>query len=211
MNRYLCLDVGNVLGRLDMKPFLKTLSDVTGCGEEIGYEFLAHIQKVQDLGLYTIENELKLKFNIFNVSPNALKTLLESWNQILTPDERVLNFYDNLIAESGLSVIIVSNVGIEHSKNFDVIFNKYDFFKKAIKHYSCFVGARKPTPIYYHMLNEMYPEFRRAVYVDDMLENLETGRKFGFKTHHLDLSKIPAGSLQLEDALDSLKFTVLHG
>ena len=205
MNRYLCLDVGNVLGRLDMKPFIKALEFYTGSSEELSYEYLAHIQKVQDLGLYSIRNELKYKFN---VDSNVLEALLESWNQILTPDERALNFYANMIDKFGLRVMIVSNVGIEHSKNFDVIFDKHSFFKKAIKHYSCFVGARKPTPVYYHLLNEMYPEFRGAVYVDDMVENLEMGERFGFRTHHLNLSEIAPNSIELERALCSLEFAI---
>ncbi len=208
MNRYLCFDVGNVLGRLDMKPFIDKLYSIAGCSETGAYEFLAHIQKVQDLGLYTIENELKYKFNIHG---DALKMLLDSWNTILTPSENALNYYENIIKKYGLRVAIVSNVGIEHSKNFEVLFGKYEFFKNAIKHYSCDVGARKPTPIYYHMLTQMHPEFKKAVYVDDLLENLETGKKFGFKTHHLNLSELPEGSVALQEALTSLQNTIVNG
>ena len=208
MNRYLCLDVGNVLGRLDMKPFIDKLYSIAGCNEASAYEFLGHIQKVQDLGLYTIENELKYKFNIHG---DTLKILLDSWNTILTPHEKALAFYEEMIKECGLRVAIVSNVGIEHSKNFGVLFNKYNFFKNAIKHYSCDVGARKPTPIYYHMLTEMHPQFKGAVYVDDLEENLETGEQMGLKSFHLNLSEIPDDSLALHYALDSLKNTIVNG
>ena len=59
MNKYLCLDVGNVLGRLNMAPFVKELAEVSGQTDAECYRFLGYIQKCQDLGLYSLEDEMK--------------------------------------------------------------------------------------------------------------------------------------------------------
>jgi hypothetical protein len=43
-----------------------------------------------------------------------------------------------------------------------------------------------------------YPEFYGCVYVDDVVENLETGKRYGFRPYHFDLSKMDT-SLELPE------------
>lgn len=209
MNKYLCLDVGNVLGRLDMEPFVNALSIATKKSKEDCYFFLSYIHKGQDLGLHSLEDELKVHCNI--TSKQTLSYLIDVWNnEILKIDEEVLEFLSKLIKNNNLEVAIVSNIGIEHAGRFDRLFSKYDCIKNAIKHFSCDVGARKPTPLYYQILLNMYPEFKGAVYLDDLNENLQTGQSLGFNTLHFDLSKLPSGSLELHYKLKDLENMIVN-
>lgn len=209
MNKYLCLDVGNVLGRLNMTPFVNELATVSGQSHTECYRFLGYIQKCQDLGMYSLEDELKEHLKITN--PSDIERLLFAWDQTLLIDHDVLSFYEDMIAANKVNVVIVSNVGIEHTKRYDRLFNNYKFIKNSIKFFSCDVGARKPTKLYYHLLLTLHPEFKGAVYVDDIIENLETGTAFGLKPFHLNLSQLTENSDELKQALDNLKNLIVNG
>jgi hypothetical protein len=86
-------------------------------------------------------------------------------------------------------VALLSNIGVEHAVMMENTLKHGGFFPDAIKHFSCDVGARKPSMIYYQSFLWQYPEFKGCLYVDDLQENLDSGAKFGFRPFHLDLSK----------------------
>jgi len=44
--------------------------------------------------------------------------------------------------------------------------------------------------LYYQSFLMEYPEFHGCVYVDDVAENLEAGKRYGFRPYHFDLSKM---------------------
>jgi FMN phosphatase YigB (HAD superfamily) len=186
--KYVALDIGNVLCHVDFNGFLNDLSAELNVNLEDAMYFLNRSQKKHDLGITIMRDELHDHFHI--KSPVIIDRLLHSWSKSIKPDLRVLDMYNTMTEKHGLKVALLSNIGIEHAKQAEEILAHGGFFEGAIKHFSCNVGARKPTSLYYQSFLMEYPEFHGCVYVDDVLENLETGKRYGFRSYHFDLSKM---------------------
>ena len=191
--RNLCLDVGNVLFNMDMEPFLKALSKQMNLSREDSMHFINRIQRKQDLGITSIQDELVTLFNI--KSEYIVEDLIEAWNLVLTANlESITSLFD--VADSmGMKIAILSNIGFEHKKHIQLQLGRLEHpYKKtwnaAVHHFSCDVGARKPTYMYFKSILEMHPEFEGAFYIDDLKDNLDGGALLGLKPFQFDLSKI---------------------
>lgn len=186
--KYLCADIGNVLCHVSFDQFLRELSEALNITLEDGKYFLNRSQKLHDLGLTVMADELRDHFKI--KSPVIIEKLLATWNQCITPDLDILNMCNHLTERHDLKVALLSNIGIEHASLMEQILEHNGFFHNAIKHFSCHVGARKPTLLFYQSFLIEYPEFQGSLYIDDIVENLEMGKRFGFQPYHFALDSM---------------------
>ncbi len=198
----IALDIGNVLVRMDMTPFINALSKQFNISELEASEFVRGVQRLQDLGLTTVTHELRHQFNIR--SEVILKQLVEDWNSTVTPNEQSIYGIDALIRKYQLDVALVSNIGPEHMNkfNYSVLGGNRLIWEKSVHHFSCDIGLRKPTRIYYHMFLDEHPQFKGAIYVDDLDENLNAGAAMGLKPFQFDLSKMHR--VQIDERLAAL-------
>lgn len=201
--KHLCIDIGNVLVNQNMEVFIKALSKQMNISKEEADQFINRIQKKQDLGISTIKSEIYTHFNI--KSEYIMEDLIKAWNMVITPNHRAIQFFDDLADDLDLKVALVSNVGAEHIDRFHEILNRYALYNKAIHHFSCKVGARKPSTLYYKTFLDLYPEFKGAAYIDDLKENLEAGAALGLKPFHFDLSLHNNGDADTVKHLHDLK------
>jgi hypothetical protein len=132
-----------------------------------------------------MEDELKDKFNV--KSPVTIKRLVKAWNDSVMPNLFMLDKLNELRSEHNLQVALLSNIGVEHAEMMEDKLSHNGFFPGAIKYFSCFVGARKPSLIYYQSFLLAYPEFKGCLYIDDLQENLNASKQFGFQTYRLSL------------------------
>jgi len=183
--KYLALDIGNVLVTVHFERFLDLLSRTANITIEDAKHFLKKIQKLHDLGLTDISKEIDNNFNI--KSPGLIDDLKREWSRCGLADESVINTILKWNNEMDLKIALLSNIGIEHAQIMPSLLKHGNFYNKTIKHFSCDVGARKPSMIYYQSFLQQFPEFYGCVYVDDLHENLEASKKFGFKTFHFTL------------------------
>lgn len=185
--KYICLDIGNVLCNVITKPFLENLSETFNITISEADRFLKRFQQIHDLGYTTMEDELKDKFGL--KSPVTLNRLVDAWNDSVTPCLPMIQQLNYLMSEHNLQVALLSNIGIEHANMMKVKLQEGNFFPNAIKHFSCFVGARKPSMVYYQSFLMQFPEFKGCIYVDDLATNLEASKQFGFQTFHMSLEE----------------------
>jgi FMN phosphatase YigB (HAD superfamily) len=208
--KYVALDIGNVLLHADFSFFLKKLSkslDITM--EEASY-FLNRSQKLHDLGLTKMSDELRDHFKI--KSPVIIDEIIFMWNDVIRPADDVLKIIDKAAREHNVQVALLSNVGLEHAEQMAQLLHNYPFFKDAIKFFSCHVGARKPSLLYYHTFLQCYPSWRGCPYVDDLQENLESSKKFDFVTHRFALDEITGSKydqVKYKEALGELEKAIL--
>lgn len=184
--KYLALDIGNVLVNQDMEAFIKPLSKQMNVSKQDAYHFVNRIQHKQDIGVTSVRDELAMHFKI--ESEYILDELIEAWQCVCIPNLGSINGLNQIVDEVGATVVLVSNLGFEHRDWFNKVMG-FGLYKDAIKHFSCEIGVRKPTPTYYKLLTDLHPEFAGCVYVDDLEENLKTGATMGLRTFHYDLSK----------------------
>lgn len=183
--KYICLDIGNVLCSVASEPFLEIISETFNITFAEGARFLKRFQQIHDLGYTTMEDELKDKFGV--KSPVTIKKIVDAWNDSVTPNMHIIDKLNGLRSKHNLQVALLSNIGVEHAAMMEEKLSYEGLFPGAIKHFSCFVGARKPSMIYYQSFLIQHPEFKRCLYVDDLKENLEASEPFGFKTYHFTL------------------------
>ena len=187
---YLCLDVGNVLCRFDIDLIVDEISKTFNVSRAEGLYFINKVQKHQDLGLINFRDELREHFDI--KSEVILDRLIAVWNQCIYPESHILDKMIDLKHNFSIETAILSNMGTEHKNYLEVslasAYKKF-IFEDSVTHFSCDVGARKPSLIYYQSFLQQYPQFKGAVYVDDLHENLQSSEKFGFRTFHFDLNK----------------------
>ncbi len=190
----LALDIGNVLCRVDFDPFRKLLSrTVNISNDEIDY-FLNRTQKFHDLGITTVEEELIDRYKI--KSNYLLQDLNLAWNKCVIPDKQVIEFFSTIREAHNIKIALLSNIGTEHALIMKSLLK--GLFDESILHFSCFVGARKPTDLYYQSFISKYPDFSNCVYVDDLDINLNAGRKFGFTTFNFNLEFVDNTMLDLQ-------------
>lgn len=195
-NNYLVLDIGNVLVNQDIEPFVQAVSRQMNLSKSEVTAFVNRIQKKQDLGLATVSDELVTHFDI--KSEYIISDLMDSWYEVVQPNKAALDFFSTLMKEWNVKVALLSNVGEEHRKHFDKIMSGNLVYDASIHHFSCKVGARKPTGLYYKLFLQDHPEFKGCMYLDDLLENLVSGHREGFQTMHWDLSLVPWDTIPTE-------------
>jgi len=203
--KYVALDVGNVLCTVDEDGFLSLLSEKLNITIQEARRFLRRFQQIHDLGYTTMEDELKDQFNV--KSPIILDKLVTAWNDSIQPRLNMLEILNNLRDQHNLKVALLSNIGPEHAAKLETKLQLGGFFPGAVKHLSCFVGARKPSMVYYQSFLFQHPEFRGCIYVDDLHVNLEASKQFGFRTFHMSLAEQGVGAkiAELEQLLISDK------
>jgi len=199
-NLYAAFDIGNVICHFDINKFTTKLSQVTGLNDHDAYFFMEHLQKTQDIGVTSVAHGLENKFKL---TPGDLEELLTCWNDTIHPNDMMLNFLANLKSE-GIKIAFLSNMGPEH---ISFLRNAWpEIFANSIQHISCEVGARKPTKLFFQSFCLDHDEFRGAVYVDDIEENLRASKKYGFKVYQFQLDQATQSSLlHHKQEIDKLK------
>jgi FMN phosphatase YigB (HAD superfamily) len=184
MKRFIALDIGDVICKVVPDPFIESLSETFNVTVPEATRFLKRFQRIHDLGFTTMEDELKDKFGA--KSPKTIKKLVSEWNASITPDTIFIDKLNNLKQYYDLNIALLSNIGVEHAQMMeDSLGDK--FLDGTIRHFSCFVGARKPSALFYQSFLMQYPEFTGSLYVDDLQENLDASKRFGFKTFRMSL------------------------
>jgi len=177
----LCLDIGNVLCKINFNPFIDLLSKYLNITREEVWYFLNRVQKLHDLGLTKMEDELKDHFKI--KSPVIIEELIDAWGKTLIPNHHLIDCINECVEKENIKIALLSNIGFEHAAWFDSNIN----IKNSLKYFSCFVGARKPSFIYYQTFIQMHPQFKDSIYLDDNEDNLKSAVQFGLKSHYFNL------------------------
>lgn len=183
--KHVALDIGNVIYHCDFDPFLRTLSKTLDITLDDAKYFLGRTQKLHDLGYTVMSDELRDHFHI--KSEVIVNEILHAWSSSVDPNIDIINRLNDMQVDGKIQIALLSNIGLEHAANVHSLLETYGMLKNTIKHFSCFVGARKPSSLFYQSFLMEYPEFKGCLYVDDVVENLEMGKKFGFDSQQFNL------------------------
>lgn len=211
--KYAAFDIGNVLCHVDFDGIQNHLSKTLNISRNEAMYFLNRVQKLHDLGLTNLSDELRDHFKIH--SEVIVDEIIKTWNACIVPNSDILNMLADLEENHDLKVAILSNIGFEHKLNLQDIMkgrHKSAILNNSTLHLSCDVGCRKPSLLYYHTFLQLHPEFQGCVYVDDLQENLDASKQFGFQTFKFNLNDYnepKAKYIRIFDKLDELKTLIL--
>lgn len=112
-----------------------------------------------------------------------------AWCDVFEPIEPMWRSVAALAA-AGHRLILFSNTNDLHMDDARARFDVFRHFHAAV--FSHEVGSMKPAePIYRHAIEHHRLEPARTIYVDDLPENIATGRRFGFRSWQYDAADHP--------------------
>jgi len=195
--KYAAFDIGNVLVHVNFPGFVDKLSKTLNITTDDAMHFLNRSHALHDLGLTVMRDELTDHLHI--KSSVLIDELVEDWNHCITPADWMLDKINDLAAKHEIKIALLSNVGLEHAVRMRKMLQPYLFFHEGITHFSCEVGARKPTLLYYQCFLQLHPEFHGCPYFDDLQPNLDAGAKFGFKPFRISLEEFTGANYNEEN------------
>jgi FMN phosphatase YigB (HAD superfamily) len=173
MDKKVAFDIGNVLCHVDLPTFFQVLVDEGLAPDMAGADdFLCGIQYPQDLGLYSIRQGV-YRFNP-NISRKTLDVVHDVWVSIIKPSPEMLLVLEDALS-IGYQVSLLSNIGFDHS---EILRRKCDLFKYCIQHFSCEVGARKPTKLFYQSFQLQHGWPKSAKFFDDREDNIKAANDY---------------------------------
>lgn len=136
-------DIGNVLGRVNLGHFRDLLTSLFA---NDGQEFLDFLQGVHDVGMCSIRQGLKFFTPNHRIYPSDVYSDMEkAWFDALDMSEPMLNLIEDLL-DDDWRVSLLSNMGTDHAV---YLRREYPVINRCVQHFSCEVGARKPTKLFY--------------------------------------------------------------
>lgn len=187
--KYLAVDIGQVICHLDFDSFNSKLAKFAGISEKEAYNFLLNSQKAHDLGFSFLEKDLNNKLYGLNLPPEQVAEIVKEWHKTVIPNPLVMEWLIKLLGK-GVEIALVSNIGMEHAETMKTLLSPIYENVNVVRFFSCEVGARKPSYVYYQTFLNMYPKFKRCIYMDDNLDNIASGKLFEFNSIPFDLSKM---------------------
>ena len=111
------------------------------------------------------------------LEPEIRQFFDEEWMELYAPFEDTLAFY-NEVFESGYDIYILTNFSKD---GYEVISNKFDFFKKAKGSVvSSHIKMVKPSPeIYKYLLEKYNLNSDECIFIDDSVANIKTANELG--------------------------------
>ena len=142
------------------------------------------IQTQHDLGIVTYRNFFE-HFDM-SISKEKVNQILELWNQAVKPNDEMVEFVLDFKKKNG-NIAYLSNIGYEHSQYLTKSYP--ELFDKALLHFSCEVGARKPTKLYFQSFLKEVPDHlpKTHLFIDDREDNCAMALRLGFMPFQFSL------------------------
>lgn len=115
---------------------------------------------------------------------------VHAWRNIFTPNEPMWQCVRELAA-AGHRLILFSNTNAIHCPWIFETYPEFSLFPEAVLSFE--TGSIKPQPaIYHHAIAAHGLDPAGTLYIDDLPENIATGRDLGFRTFQYELKDHPA-------------------
>ena len=170
-------DMGNVLLFFNARIASKAFSEATGLSEEEIWElfFISELERRYTRGEISSKDFYE-QVNQYFPKKVDYETFARLWNEIFTENSEM----DGLLAKlkKHYPLYLISNTNDLH----------FEYIKKAFKvtkHFTGFfpsheVGHRKPSPaMFEHVLKEIKLKPEETVFIDDIIEFVESAKQFG--------------------------------
>jgi FMN phosphatase YigB (HAD superfamily) len=189
-------DIGNVLFHFDLNPLLDLLIGLNIVADnDMAYEFIGgSFQHSQEIGLC----DIKQSFYQLNpqLSNKTLQDIHDGWMETFYPSLPMIEIVEELICNN-YEVALLSNIGPDHAY---FVRDNCKIFNKCIQHFSCDVGARKPTRLFFQSFLISYGWGKNTKYFDDRQDNIAMGNEY-YNGILFDINKFPSD----EEAAKSMR------
>jgi len=180
-------DIGNVILEVDFHSALRRILPPDADSTAIMELLLA---RKDELEAGRIDSEDFLAWAATTVATGLSRAeFVAAWLDVFRPIEPMWHTIDAL-AGAGHRLILFSNTNDLHAANAFARFPVFRRFHGAV--YSHLVGAMKPEDtIYQHAISRFGLTPAATFYIDDLAENIATGRRLGFRCWQYDAKHHP--------------------
>jgi len=202
---YVAFDMCNVLVNVDMKLFYSFLleNNIFKTSEEINV-YLKYMLGHADIGMYDAKTAFSYLLYLKKKPIDLLNEIMFLWKGCLSQVPEITDLLIRLKNKHKIKIALLSNISAEHA---DIFRNYFDpIFNDCFQHFSCEVGAKKPSKIYFQSFIKEQPGFNGAVFFDDVEENVVAAQKYGFKAIQFELNTYAS----FEDAAANLESLILQ-
>ncbi len=180
--RAFLFDIGNVLVRFDFGPAIRRLAKRSRADEAEINSLLLPFKEAHERGHIGDSAFVARAIELIGFQGSAAEFTL-IWNDIFTENTPMLRLVRRLAGQHRL--LHLSNTSGLHKGWLAERFDFFPLFEGGS--YSHEVGEIKPhDAIYRHALETFGLDPARTFYVDDLLPNILTGKRFGLNCHHYD-------------------------
>ncbi len=177
-------DIGRVLLDFDFEPSLARLLPAGATDHSTRLEKMLARKDEFETGRIGVEAYISWALEVLG-SPASPADFRDAWQQIFTPNEPMWACVRKLAAD-GHRLILFSNINGIHWPWITENYTEFSLFHDAVLSFK--TGFIKPEPgIYQYAISThgLVPE--ETLYIDDLPQNIATGRELGFRTWQYDL------------------------
>lgn len=176
-------DIGNVLLKFDYLVAARRLAKLAGREELANHRPVAALKAELESGAIDRANFLSRVRPEFAHSGTD-EDFLTIWRDIFEENVPMTAFATEL-AERGVPTFLLSNISCIHVDHIIATYPVFATFRDAV--YSYRVKALKPSSkIYEVAISQFGIDPGRALFIDDLLENVEAARETGLQALHYD-------------------------
>ncbi len=175
-------DIGNVLLKLHFERFHEAVFGASDA--PLPPEFIA-VKDPYESG--ALDDHEFIRRSLETVpTPLSPESFTSAWQDIFSANDPMWSVVDHLKA-SGHRLVLFSNTNNLHAEAFLKAFPGFSHFDHH--HFSHQIGAMKPDPAFYHQAIDTYGlNPSDTLYLDDLAENIDTGRNLGFHSWQYDFN-----------------------
>lgn len=184
-------DIGRVLLDFHFEKSLATLLPPGTAATDAEARMALLLEKRDEFECGLMSNEEYVPWAIGTLGAEvAAEIFLHAWRNIFTPIEPMWRVVESLKA-GGHRLILFSNTNGIHCPWIFENFEIFRHFEDRVLSYEA--RAMKPhDAIYEHAIREYALKPQETRYIDDLGPNIETGRRWGFRSFQYDLNDHPA-------------------
>lgn len=190
-------DIGNVILEVDFHSSLRRILPADSNEDQIMALLLT---RKDELESGRIDNDHFIDWALSVVNPRLPRqTFIDAWVDVFRPVDPMWQTIDTL-ADAGHRLILFSNTNDLHVTHSFARYPVFGRFHDAV--YSHLVGAMKPDEtIYQHAINRFSLDPGNTFYIDDLPDNIATGRRLGFRCWQYDHNDHKSFARWLHDAI----------
>lgn len=181
----LLFDIGNVLLTFDFEPTWKHFSEKSGKPVQEIKTLLQPLKEALESGQLPSEDFVSQSMAVLEYKDRR-DDFIYQWGNIFALNAPMRTFIEQL--NEDFELYLFSNTSGLHK---DFMFEHFEVFQRFQGGiYSHEAKAMKPAPRMYELaVSELGLDPARTLYIDDLPENIETGKAFGYHTHIYDFRR----------------------
>lgn len=179
-------DIGRVLLDFDFESSLRRLLPVD-CSDS-SQRLAKLIERKDAFESGAIDPDDYITWALQTIGSDATpEAFLHAWQNIFTPNQAMWECVSRLAESGEHRLILFSNTNALHCPWAFEVFPDFMMFDEAVLSFE--TGSIKPHPeIYQYAVDAYGLVAEETIYIDDLAENIATGREFGFHCWQYDLN-----------------------